>query len=983
MDGVLAFGDFRLDLASERLERDGKAVALTPKSYCLLRYFLAHPERLLDKDELLDAVWPDATVSDTVLKVCVGELRRALADDAVAPRYVATVHRRGYRFVAAVSTAAAPAPTGAPQPAEVGVRDLSRVVGRTSVLAELDAALRVALDGTRQVVFVTGEAGIGKTTVVDAFLAGLDPAVLRARGQCLERYGQGEPYLPLLDALGRLARSPAPGHVLATLRRTAPTWMAALPGIDHQASAAGATAAPSRTRMLLELVEALEALTQHAPLALVLEDLHWSDYSTIDLLSLLARRPDPARLIVIATYRPVEIVVHGHPLGRLKDDLVLRRQCREIALEFLSADDVEQYLELRLESRVLSHGLAALVHARTDGNPLFMTHVVDMLLTRGSLTRNGETWTVAADVADDPTLVPDTLRHMIAHELARLAPDERRVLEAASVAGIEPAAEAVAAALGDSLADVEDIFMALARRGQMIASDGTDVWPDGTRTARFGFIHALYQSTLYQQLAPARRAELHQRMGERLERGYASAINTVAPELAQHFTAAGDVVRARLHLRRAAERAFQRHAYPEAIGHLERALATLAPAPDDVERAALELDVHMALGPALMALHGFGAPEVERCYARARALCRTVGATPERAHALRGLALFSLTRGDLRQARELAEEAVAVATSGSDAGTVAKAEVTIGTTLYYLGELDASHAQLERARRVLSRARTTAAARTMRTPLVNCLAFLAMTTWFRGRPDSALAHARAARAAAELGGHPSNVLWAAHVAAILHHFRGEPDAAAEAAAVAIRLANDLGFRQWIAWGVFFHGWLAATEGRVADGITAMQAGMEEYRATGAELGAVYFTATLAGVHADTGDTARARTLIDASLAETNASSERYFTAELHRLRAGLLVDAGAAEPELRRAVALADRQGNRALALRAATDLARVLDRLGHRTVARRLLAPRCRACREGHETADVRAAHAMLATLGGSQGADVARARATPRRPS
>ena len=845
------------------------------------------------------------------------------------------------------------------------------------MLAELDAALSVACGGTRQVVFVTGEAGIGKTTVVEAFLAGLDPVVLRARGQCLERYGQGEPYLPLLDALGRLARPPAPDHVLATLRRAAPTWMAAVPGL---ATDAAAVAAPSRTRMLLELIEALETLTQHAPLVLVLEDLHWSDYSTLDLLSLLARRPDPARLLVIATYRPVEIIVHGHPLGRLKDDLLLRRQCREIALEFLSAADVEQYLELRLESRALPGGLAALVHARTDGNPLFMTHVVDLLLGRRSLTRDGDGWTVTPDVADDPTPVPDTLRHMIAHELASLAPAERRVLEAASVAGIEPAAEAVAAGLGDSLGAVEDVFTTLARRGQMIASRGTEVWPDGTRTARCGFIHALYRSTLYQELAPTRRAELHQRMGERLERGYGKAVATIAPELAQHFTAAGDGARARIHLRRAAERALGRHAYPEAIAHLKHALAALAPAPDDVERAAAELDLHMALGPALMALHGFGAPEVERCYARARALYRTVGATPERAPALRGLAVFSLTRGNLLQARELAEEAVAVAASGGDAGTLAKAEVTIGTTLYYLGEFDASYAQLERARRVLIRARTTAAARTMRTPLVNCLAFLAMTTWFRGRPDAALAHAGAARAAAEEAGHPSSVLWAAHVATILHHFRGEPAAAAESAAVAIRLANDLGFRQWIAWGVFFRGWLAATEGRVADGIAAMQTGMEEYRATGAELGAVYFTATLAAVHADTGDAARARALIEASLAETNASSERYFTAELHRLRAGLLDDLPAAEAELRRAVALADRQGNRALALRAATDLARVLDRRGQGAAARRLLAPRCRACREGHETADVRAAQAALAALGG-RGAEAPRARATPRR--
>lgn len=958
MNGAaIAFGDFRLDLGTESLERDGVPVPLTPKAYGLLRHFLANPGRLLTKDDLLDAVWPDTAVSDAVLKVCVAELRKVLGDPVTSPRYVATVHRRGYRFVAPVMATSPPAtPPAAPR--ITTPRRTPGLVGRSTPLARLGEALDAALAGTREVVFVTGEAGIGKTTLVETFVAGLDGALLHARGQCLEQYGAGEPYLPLLDALGRLCRDPAHADVRTLLAARAPSWIASLPGVG---AGDGASAAGSRSRMLLELVEALEALTARTPLVLVLEDLHWSDYSTLDLLALLAHRTEAARLLVVATYRPVELVVHAHPLRRLKVDLEVKRRCREIALEFLSEAEVERYLALRLATDALPDGLAKLVHARTDGNPLFMTHIVDLLLTRGWLHETAAGWTCDLDHAGASDVVPDTLRQMIAQEIAGLAPDEQQMLEAASVAGDEPTAAAVAAALQLAVTDVEEALVGLARRGQLVVEDGADRWPDGTRTARFAFIHALYRSFLYDRLPPARRRELHERTGLRLVAAFGERADAIAVELAQHFTVAGDVGRALVHLRQAAARALSRHAYREAIDHLERALELLAGEPEGDARARTELDLRMTLGPALMAVWGFAAPQVEACYARARALCAIVGVTPERTRALRGLGVLSLTRGDLVQARELAEECVALEESAGAPGPLAKALVTNATALYYLGELDAAARHLERARRLFAREERRPAQGSVQAPIVNCLAFLAMTTWFRGRPDTAIALATEARLIAEALAHPLSQLWASHVTAILHHHRGEPAEAAKVAEVAIRLATDLGLKQWTAWGVFFHGWLATTEGRLADGIAAMQAGLDEYRATGAELGRVYFTATLAETHARAGEAARGLALVDEAISQTTARSERYYAAELHRVRAVLLDERVASEAELRRAVTLATQQGNRALALRAATDLA---TRLGG-AAGRKTLAPMVERFREGLGTQDLRAAAEALAHFG------------------
>jgi DNA-binding winged helix-turn-helix (wHTH) protein/tetratricopeptide (TPR) repeat protein len=952
--GTIVFGEFRLDLASEMLAHDGTAVPLTPKAYRLLRHFLAHPDVLLGKDDLLDTVWPDVAVGDAVLKVCVGELRRALGDTTAAPRYIATVHRRGYRFVATVGNA-----TDGGRVRDVAPRRVPGVVGRDAALAHLDEALGAARGGRRQIVFVTGEAGIGKTTLVDTFLDGLDPAIARARGQCLEQFGAGEPYLPWLDALGRLCRDPRhAGATSSALSTAAPSWVASIPGLER--SAAQRATAPSRTRMLLELAEALEALTTTVPVVLVLEDLHWSDPSTLDVLALLAHRPEAARLLVIVTYRPVELVVRSHPLRGLKQDLELRGKARELALEFLTERDVADYLRLRLATARVPDGLAALIHQRTDGNPLFVSHVVDFLLAHAWLRETDGAWTLAAETRSAAELVPETLRQMIAATIADLDPETQRVLAAASVVGVAPTAAAVAAALEAPVSEVEDTLIDLARQGQLVTAAGIDLWPDGTRTARFAFIHALHQNVLLQRLTPERRALLHARVGQRLEAAYRDDTDAVAAELAQHFQLGGDHARAVIHLRRAGERAIARHAYREGIQHLEHALEGMQRLPADATHAAAELEIRMRLGPALMIVHGFAAPPVEECYARARTLCTAAGMTPARSRALRGLGVFALTRGDLLEARVLAEESLALAESAETASAQGKAHVTLGTISYYVGELAAATAHLERGRRLLGRAPERPVRGTGQDPLVNCLAFLAMTRWFRGQPDTALRLAEEARAVADALAHPLSRLWAGHVTALLHHLRGEPTRAEAAAAIAIQVAGDLGLRQWIAWGNFFHGWIATLDGRTDDGLAGMRAGLEEYRATGAELGRVYLTATLAEAHAGAGQTKEARTLLDDALALTTTRSERYFTAELHRLRAGLLADRAAAEAELRHAVTLASRQENLGLALRAATDLATLVSG----ETGRRVLAPLCRRVREGADTADVRAARAALAAL-------------------
>ena len=306
MRQVIEFPPFRLDAADERLWRDAQAVRLRPKTFAVLRHLAERPGRLVTKEELFAGVWPGTTVTEDTLTKSIRELREALGDDARAPRFIETVHGRGFRWIA----------EPAPQAAD------ATFVGREAELRRLDACLAAASDGRRQLVFITGEAGMGKTALVDAFVRRLDGTPIVARGHCIEHHGAGEPYMPILDALAQVGAGAGRERVAAALRRHAPAWLGELPSVVEPSGGAAPERGSTPARMLRELGMALAALAADVPLVLVLEDLHWSDHGTVDALALLARRSEPTRLLVLATVRPVDLLVHGHPLAGVKAELV-------------------------------------------------------------------------------------------------------------------------------------------------------------------------------------------------------------------------------------------------------------------------------------------------------------------------------------------------------------------------------------------------------------------------------------------------------------------------------------------------------------------------------------------------------------------------------------------------------------------------------------------------------------------------------------
>ncbi len=562
----LVFHPFRLDIANERLLRGGRPVPLTPKAFAVLRVLISRAGRLLTKNEILESVWAGTNVQDAVLKVCIREIRKALNDEARSPRYIETVHRRGYRFIGRISGASR----------LVGTEPRPGFVGREEEVGQLRSWLERALRGERQVVFVTGEAGIGKTAVTETFLARAagDPSIWVARGACLERYGAGEAYLPVLEALGRLSREAGGASLVALLRRHAPAWlvqMPALAGERERESIRHEIIGATRERMLREMGEAMEALTAVAPLILVLEDLHWTDYSTLDLIASLARRREPARLLLVGTYRPSEVRQSHHPLEAVKQELAMRRRCHELRLNYLTEHAVAQYLSARFPHACLPADLARAIHRRTGGNPLFMVNVVDYLISRNLMNLPGPALNMLPLLEAVESSVPENLQQMIEMQIGRVSPGEQALLEAASVAGLEFPAVAVAAGLDADPASVDETCAGLARRGQFLRPTGVGDLPDGTASSRYAFIHPLYQNVLYHRISLARRLQLHKRIGDRGRSVYGSRVGEIAAELAVHFEQARDYPGAIDHLRAAADNAARRCANREAIGHLTRA----------------------------------------------------------------------------------------------------------------------------------------------------------------------------------------------------------------------------------------------------------------------------------------------------------------------------------------------------------------------------------------------------------------------------
>jgi predicted ATPase len=786
----------------------------------------------------------------------------------------------------------------------------------------------------------------------------------------------GEAYLPVLDALGRLCREPDGAHIPELLEHYAPTWLAQLPALRRAEAPEGLQRrglSTSPERMLREFAEAVEAFTMDRLLVLVLEDLHWSDHATLDLIAWLARRREPARLLLVGTYRPVDVIVREHPLQAVHRDLMLHGQCADLRLEGLTEAAVVAYLAARFPGSAVATKLARVLYRRTDGHPLFMVQTVEAWLQQGWMAQVGGSWVVTVALAEVEAGVAESLRQMIEHQLDGCSPAEQRLLAAASVAGAEFSAAAVAAGLETAVVEVEERCAVLARRGQFVQPDGVEEWPDGTVAGRYRFRHAVYQQVVYDRLPPGLRFQFHRRLGEREEAAYGVRAAEQAAKLAMHFDHGRDYGRSSPYRRQAAENALRRHAYHEALDHLTRGLEVLQTLPATRDNIQSALELHTLLGMVLTVTKGFAAPEAAQAYARARELCQQVGDTPHLFPTLWGLWVYALVRTELHTARELGEELMHLAESApTPASHLRRAHNVLGITLFWLGELGVARIHFERGM-ALDESRQHSALDFFYGQEAEAVsrAYLACILWFLGAPDQALHQSQEALATARALAHPHSLALVLNFAAWVHRLRGDATAMHERVAELVALTNQEGFAYWAAQATLWRGWLLTTQGQHAEGIALMLQGLTACHATGASPYRGNHQALLAEAYRNAGQVDEGLRVVDEALASADITGERLYEAELHRLKGELLLQAGVQRPRpgvdqeaercFQQSLAVARRQQVKSWELRTAVSLCRLWQQRGKFPSAHQLLAEVYGWFTEGFDTADLQKAKALL----------------------
>jgi TOMM system kinase/cyclase fusion protein len=839
---------------------------------------------------------------------------------------------------------------------------LTPLVGRQQEMGLLLERWEQVREGLGQVVMLGGEAGIGKSRLVQeikSHLAGEPHAQLEC--QC-SPYHQTSAFHPVIELLQRMLHvqpEDSPAEKLARLQSALAavspsdpdmvSRLAALLSLSMPEGGPRPPASPQRERQksLEALLGVILGQAADQPALFIVEDVHWADPSTLEVLTLLVDGAATARVLILLTSRPE----FRPPWG-------FRAHVTPVTLGRIPRAQVEAMVAHVAGNKALPPEVQHQLVSKTDGVPLFVEELTKMVL-ESRLLREGEDRYELTDPLP-PLAIPTTLRDSLQARLDRLA-EVKQVAQLGAIFGREFSYELLQAI---SPLDEPTLQEGLARLVEADLLYRRGVPPH----VSYAFKHALIQEAAYESLLKRTRQEYHRRIAQVLVERFPETVETQPELLARHFTEAGLGATAVGYWQRAGLRGIQRSAYVEAISDLTRGLEVLETLPETPERALQELSLQTTLGPALMATRGFGAPEVQRAYARARELCRQAGETAPLFPVLRGLATFYIVRAETRTAHELAGELLRLAERAQDPAMLVEAYSMLGTTAFYLGDIAAARGHLEQAEALYDprQHRAHAFLDVGTDPGVLGLIYAAHVLWLLGHPDQALARSRRAVALAQDLSHSFSLAYALDFAAFFHRLRREERAAQEQAEAAMALSTAQGFPLWLAIAMTLRGGALAAQGQAAEGIAQMRRGLAAFQATGAEVGRPYFLALLAEGEAGAGTADERLSILDEALAAVRKTGERWYEAELLRLKGEVALvraprDVADAEASFQEALAIARRQQARTLELRAAMSLGRLWRQQGKPREARDLLAPVYGWFTEGLDTADLREARALL----------------------
>jgi predicted ATPase len=862
-------------------------------------------------------------------------------------------------------------------------------VGRRNELTELHSGFESTATGHGLLLCVAGEPGIGKTTLIEEFLAGLagsaQPCYI-ARGRSSERLAGTETYFPFLEALESLVHREGSEELTRAMKLLAPTWYMQLahPSEDSISSQiVDAAQSSSQDRMKRELSAFLQDVSRTRPLVFFFDDLHWADVSTIDLLAYLAGKFNAMHLLIVVAYRQSEMLLANHPFLSVKLDLQGRKLCRELALEFLSREEVEGYLALEFPGHDFPAEFATLIYAKTEGSPLFMVDLARYLRDRKVIERHQQRWIVAQSMPDVERELPESVRSMIQRKIDQLTEDDRRLLVAASVEGYEFNSSVIARALAVEVEEVEARLQALDTIHGLVRLTAEQELPDGALTQRYQFVHVLYQNALYASLTPRRRSSLSAAVAQALLGHYGDQSPSVGSKLAFLFESARDWSPAADYFLLAAENAARLFANEETITLARRGLEMLKRLPDTTERARQELRLQIMLGSPLMATKGYAGSETMQAYTRARELCQQLGESDFRV--LFGLCVICVVRSEHERALEIAEQMLPLGESSRDPVELLQAHWTMGLILHYLGELTRALDHLERTIGFYDQ-------KNYRAQLflygadagVLTRAYTARVLWILGYTDRAREMVRAAAVLAEKVRHPMSLAVTLSAAVTLNACCGEERVAQTGAEDLIAFSKEQGLPFYSSVGTIWRGWALSMQGQYKEGLAQLRDGMARYRAIGSELARTSYLALLAEALGEAGQLSEGLNVLAEALTVVNLTGERFYEAELHRLKGELLLmqatgekdrlsaealrtrsaerpAISAAETCFLRAIDIARQQDAKSWELRAVMSLHRLRQKQAKQKESRQLLREIFDWFTEGFDTADLREARALL----------------------
>jgi len=849
-------------------------------------------------------------------------------------------------------------------------------VGREAERDQLRRALARARTGNGLLLTVSGEAGIGKTSLVEDFLA---EAVARpdrpivARGRCSERLAGSEAYLPILDALDHLLNRHTGTSVQTLMKTVAPTWyLQVATGLSEQSGISSMrleAQAASQERLKREAGAFLHDLARAQPVVLFLDDLHWADASTVDLLNYLASRFSGTRLLILATYRPSEMALGQHPFLEIRGELRSRGLLEDLSLQFLSAADVSHYLALEFSEHVFPPEFAGEVYAKSEGNPLFMADLVRYLRDSGRIVEERGRWRVSSTEAGGVRDLPESVRSMIERKIQQLSETDKKLLLAAAVQGHQFDTATVSEAAEMEPAHVEDRLDVLARVHVFVERGAEREFPDLTLTQDYRFVHVLYQNALYASLQPARRAALSGKVARSLVTHHGGRVNSVAASVAVLFEAARDFASSAQYYFVAARQAGNLYAFRESLSLAERGLDGLRGLPDGPQRVQLELGLQMIRGHALRMLKGWAAPELEPVFTRARQLCHELADPPELVPVLWALTLFYAIRGNLREYKEKADEVMRMAEQSANPAFIIGGYHLVGVCGEFMGDMVDSRDKLQRGSRLHDPAKHLAYTQMYGLdPGMIARAMLSRPTLVLGYPDQALKQARETLAIARSQRQPMTLAFALLVLEGVHLNRGEAGDVVGLGNEVIELAREYGLAQEKEWGRAFQGVAFALLGDLDKGIDQLKDSIAVQQAIGSGLVRSAFLGALAELLCFAGRLDESRVAIEEAFEHAAKMSEGGYIAELHRAHAQLMAAsgrAGDAEASYRKAIDYASKQQARIFELRAATGLARLLAAAKRTDDARAALKPVYDWFSEGHTTADLVNARKTLDEIG------------------